>query len=226
MGKFIAIEGLDGTGKATQTALIEAALKEKSIPMRRLDFPDYESDGSYLVRMYLDGQLGRDPDSVNAYAASSFFAADRYISYKTDWEKDACDSEKIIVANRYTTANAYHQLSKLPKEEWDSFLDWLSDYEFNRLGLPEPDLVVLLIAPSSVSLKHIIARSSETGVSRDIHEADEDYLARCYDAALYAADKLGWTVINCTDGEELKSREDIFEMIAEAFSDKLDVSLK
>lgn len=225
MGKFIAIEGLDGTGKATQTALLESALEKKGASLRRLDFPNYDGDGSALVKLYLGGGLGSDPNAVNAYAASSFFAADRYISYKLDWEKDAADPNRLIIANRYTTANAYHQLSKLPREEWDAFLAWLDDYEFSRLALPRPDLVLLLIAPSEASLEHIAKRSAETGVKRDIHEADAEYLGRCYDAALYAADKLGWTVIDCCENGEFLSREAIFRKIADTVNIKLNIEI-
>lgn len=226
MGRFIAIEGLDGTGKATQTAMIEAALEEKGVSLRRLDFPNYDGEGSSLVKFYLNGGLGSDPDSVNAYAASSFFAADRYISYRLDWKKDADDPDKVIIANRYTTANAYHQLSKLPREEWDDFLAWLEDYEFVRLGLPRPDLVILLIAPSEASLEHIARRSAETGVKRDIHESDAEYLGRCYEAATYAADKLGWATVECCDGGNFLSREEIFGKIADVIKKRLNITIK
>ena len=156
MGKLIVIEGLDGSGKGTQAALLADYLRNKGCRVREISFPDYDSEGSVLVRMYLDGKLGSDPDATNAYAASMFYAADRYVTYRTDWEKDYADPDTIVIANRYTTANAYHQLSKLPEEQWDGFLTWLWDFEFVRLGLPKPDAVVAL----SKALHYVCERES------------------------------------------------------------------
>ena len=138
--RLIAIEGLDGSGKATQTELLVETLKQKGILARKVSFPDYESDSSALVKMYLSGQFGVEPFSVNAFAASSFFAVDRFASYKKEWGSDY--EHGVIVADRYTTSNAIHQCSKLPRDQWDSFLDWLFDYEYKKLGLPAPSTVV------------------------------------------------------------------------------------
>ncbi len=201
MAKLIVIEGLDGSGKATQTALLQKKLEKRGKKVRMIDFPDYKSEGSNLVRMYLDGKLGDRPDDTNAYAASTFFACDRYVSYVTDWKKDYTDPDTVILANRYTTANAYHQLSKAPRREWDGFLDWLWDFEFGKLGLPSPDMVILLDMPEKVSAKLVKSRSKETGRKIDIHEKDHRYLKRCRDAAHYVADKCGWTVVPCVSGD-------------------------
>ena len=137
-GKLIVVEGLDGSGKATQAKLLARHLTEQGFSVREITFPDYESDSSALIKMYLAGQFGDKPDDVNAYAASSFFAVDRYASYKKDWGS-FYENGGIIIADRYTTSNAVHQCSKLPPEQWESFLDWLFDYEFHLLGLPAPD---------------------------------------------------------------------------------------
>lgn len=200
MGKLIVIEGLDGSGKGTQAALLAEYLRNKGCRVREISFPDYESEGSVLVRMYLDGKLGDDPDATNAYAASMFYAADRYVTYRTDWEKDYTDPETIVIANRYTTANAYHQLSKLPEEQWDGFLAWLWDFEFARLGLPRPDAVVALSMRPEVSRALIEKRCVETGVKKDIHEADSDYLERCYKALHYVCERESWHLIECAEG--------------------------
>ena len=128
MNKLIVIEGLDGSGKATQAKLLTSTLQEMGRTVRQVSFPDYESDSSALVKMYLAGEFGTSPSDVNAYAASSFYAVDRYASFKKDWEKDY--AEGIIVADRYTTSNAIHQCSKLPQEQWDGYLDWLFDFEY------------------------------------------------------------------------------------------------
>ena len=200
MPKLIAIEGLDGSGKGTQSALLADSVKRAGYNPVSVSFPDYDSPGAIPVKMYLGGELGRSPADTGAYAASMFFATDRYISYKTKWQTEADADGAIVVANRYTTANAYHQMAKLPEELWESYLDWLWDFEFTKLALPRPEGVIMLSLPTEVSASLIEKRCRETGVTKDIHECDMDYLAACRKAALYAADKLGWTVIRCEDG--------------------------
>ena len=195
MSKLIVLEGLDGSGKGTQTELLQAHLKQAGYRTRVIDFPNYRSEGSALVRFYLDGKLGKKPDDTTAYAASMFFAADRYVSYVNEWRDDYLRDETVVIANRYTTANAYHQLAKMPEEDWKAFLDWLWDFEFGRLGLPEPDGVILLDMPESVSTALVRKRSEATGRVMDIHEQDTGYLTRCRRAASYAAETCGWTVI-------------------------------
>lgn len=213
MGKFIAIDGLDGSGKGTQSEILVERLKSEGKRVRVLSFPVYESDSSIFVKMYLEGKLGSKPSDTGAYAASMFFAADRYVSYKTDWKKDIEDKDTYVVANRYTTANAVHQLSKLPEDEWEDFLAWLWDFEFNKLGLPEPELVLYLELPPSLSLSLVKSRSDTTGQKMDIHELDTAYMNKCYDAALYSCEKLGWKQIKCYEGDKIRTREDIAEQI-------------
>ena len=213
MSKLIVLEGLDGAGKGTQTALLADRLRNEGRRVRTLEFPDYKSDGSMLVRMYLSGAFGENPADTGPYAASMFFAADRYASYASDWKKDAADPRAVILANRYTTANAYHQLSKLPREAWDPFLDWLWDFEFVKLGLPKPDLVMLLDMPERLSSALVRKRSAETGRATDIHERDGAYLRRSREAAFYAARTCGWVVIPCA-GEDADEPDPV-EVIAE-----------
>ncbi len=223
MSKFIVLEGLDGSGKGTQTALLREYLESAGKSVCVIDFPAYGTPGAALVELYLNGGLGERPDDTNAYAASMFFAADRYVSYVNEWKTDYEDPDTYVIANRYTTANAYHQISKLPEEEWDSFLDWLWNFEFERLGLPAPDRVLLLDMPESVSESLVYRRSSETGVSLDIHEKDTGYLRRCRKAAHYVAGKCGWTVVKCA-GEgmtEPYSRDEIAGRIRDAIADLL-----
>lgn len=226
MPKLIAIEGLDGSGKGTQSELLAESVRRAGYTPVPVSFPDYDSRGAVPVKMYLDGELGSSPGDTGAYAASVFFATDRYISYKTKWEDAAAASDAVIVANRYTTANAYHQMAKLPEELWDSFLEWLWDLEFAKLALPKPDGVIVLLLPTEVSASLIDKRSLETGVAKDIHECDMDYLAACRKAALYAADKLGWTVINCEDGEGgILPIDVIHGMVCDAASEILGFNL-
>ena len=215
MGRFIVIEGLDGSGKSTQGELFTRYLSEKGVPVRTLSFPNYESPGCALVNLYLSGALSEDPDAVNAYAASAFYAADRFVSYFTDWKAAYTDPDTVIVATRYTTANAYHQLAKLPPEQWEGFLSWLYDFEYGKLGLPAPDDVVLLTMDPAISAACVDARSKETGAKKDIHELDTDYLCRCHAAAQYAAKHGGWHIINCAPHGVLLPREDILEKIVE-----------
>lgn len=218
MARFIVLEGLDGSGKGTQTKLLADRMEKEGYKVCTLDFPNYSTEGCTLVEMYLGGKLGDNPSDTNAYAASVFFASDRYVSYVTSWKEDYADGNTVIVANRYTTANAYHQISKMPENEWDAFLDWLWDFEFDKLGLPRPDKVILLDMPESVSSAMVRHRSEETGAVLDIHEKDEDYLVRCRRAAKYVADKCAWTVINCAsaDGSALRTREEIAEDVFRA----------
>ena len=213
MGKFIAIDGLDGSGKGTQSEKLVAQLLKDGKKVKILSFPMYESESSTFVKMYLDGKLGDKPSDTNAYTASMFFACDRYISYATDWKKDIEDPDTYVVANRYTTANAVHQLSKLPEDEWEEFLKWLWDFEFTKLGLPAPDLVLYLELPPSISLSLVKNRSDSTGQKMDIHEKDTAYMAKCYEAALYSCKKLGWCRITCHKDGAIRTREDIFEEI-------------
>ncbi len=225
MGLLIVIEGLDGSGKGTQTKLLKEHLERQNKKVRVIEFPDYTSEGCTLVKMYLGGKLGDDPSDTNAYAASMFFAADRYVSYVTSWKDEYNEDDTVVIANRYTTANAYHQLSKMPCEEWDSFLDWLWDFEFVKLGLPRPNMVLLLDMPENVSSELVKKRSNETGQKLDIHETHNDYLQKCRVAASFVAEKCGWNVIECADENACKpyAVENIAARIADtvdAFIDK------
>lgn len=218
MSVFIAIDGLDGSGKETQSRLLEQYLVSCGKKVRMLSFPTYDERGSVFVNMYLNGELGSSPEDTGAFAASSFFALDRYYSYRTDWQKDYND-DCYIIANRYTTANAVHQLSKLPKDQWDGFLTWLWDFEFTKLGLPSPDRVIYLEVPPETSIELIKRRSSSTGRKMDIHELDSKHLYHSYEAALYSCEKLGWTRITCCDSAgNLKTREEIFGEIKKALN--------
>ena len=211
MAFLIAIDGLDGSGKETQSKKLVKYLTEKGKKVRLLSFPTYDGRGSLFVDMYLKGELGKNPEDTNAYAASVFFAMDRYYSFRTDWSKDYYDDETYIIANRYTSANAVHQLSKLPKEQWDGFLSWLWDFEFKKIGLPAPDKVIYLEMRPEVSMSLINSRSEQTGRVKDIHESDDSHLINSYAAALYSSEKLGWNMIHCCDENNgLRSINDIF----------------
>ena len=202
-GKLIVIEGLDGSGKSTQRELLEKRLIAENVAYKYVKLPNYDDDACILVKQYLAGRFGDKPDDVNAYAASSFYAVDRFVSYSCYWKEDY-QSGKVIVADRYTTSNAYHQLTKTPRRDWDSFLAWLEDYEYGKLGIPSPDLVIYLDMPVDVSQKLMTKRYSGDEGKKDIHEKNTDYLIKCREAAEYACDKLDWVKITCAkNGEPL-----------------------
>lgn len=198
MGKLIIFEGLDGSGKGTQTQLLCETLRRNGRDLRQITFPDYDSDSSALVKMYLSGQFGQKPDDVNAYASSTFYAVDRFASYKTGWG-DYYRRGGLVVSDRYTTSNAVHQCSKLPPEQWDSFLNWLFDFEYNKIGIPTPDRVIYLAVDPEVSQQLMSKRYHGDESKKDIQEKDTEYMARSRAAAEYCAKALGWRRIECTE---------------------------
>ena len=208
MGKLIVIEGLDGSGKSTQLDLLVDNLKANGIDCKKVSFPNYDDDSSALVKMYLAGQFGDNPNDVNAFAASCFYAVDRYSSYKKDWG-EFYKNGGVVVSGRYTTSNAVHQCSKLNESEWESFLDWLYDFEYNKLGIPAPDNVIFLDMPTEVSQKLLDKRYNSNGGHKDIHESDLEYLEKCRKSALFTAKYSGWTIISCGKDGEPRSIEDI-----------------
>ena len=208
MGKLIVIEGLDGSGKGTQAQILFERLEKEGRKVKKISFPVYSSDSSALVRMYLAGQFGSRPGDVNAYAASSFYAVDRFASFKSDWGREYND-DYIIIADRYTTSNGVHQCSKLPEGEWNSFMDWLYDFEYSKLGIPAPDEVIYLDMSLQVSQKLLSGRYSGDESKKDIHEKDSEYLDRSRQAARFCADHDKWTTIKCDDGKNPHSIEEI-----------------
>ena len=210
MGQLIIFEGLDGSGKGTQTKLTAQRLQQQGYDLRQITFPDYESESSALVRMYLSGAFGDKPDDVNAYAASSFYAVDRYASYKTGWGEFYREGG-LVLSDRYTTSNAVHQGGKLEGKAREEFFSWLYDLEFNRMGLPKPDLVLWLDMPVEIAETLMRRRESDTSTKADIHERDDGYLHKCREVAQQAADYFGWTRVSCVRDGKLRSIEDIHE---------------
>ena len=219
-GRLIVIEGLDGSGKATQAARLTDALNAQGKGVKQISFPDYASDSSALIKMYLGGKFGSHPDDVNAYAASTFYSVDRYASYKTNWG-DFYRRGGIVVSDRYTTSNAVHQCSKLPKEQWPAFLDWLFDFEYNKIGIPVPDRVVYLEADPAVSQGLMTARYKGDESKKDIHEKDLAYLARSHEAADYCARTLGWVKGPCTEQGAMRPIEAIHADLLQAIKEVL-----
>ena len=208
MGKLIVIEGTDGSGKSTQFRLLTSRLEQEGTVFRKLVFPQYSEPSSALIRMYLGGEFGHKPSDVNAYAASAFYAVDRYASYKKVWG-EYYEQGGLIVSDRYTTSNAVHQASKEPDETRGEFLKWLYEFEYDKLGLPRPDLTIYLDVPTDFTEKMMRRREADTNTSADIHEQDMDYLATCRRTGKAAAEYYGWTVIQCVQDGQMRSIEDI-----------------
>ena len=214
-GKLIVIEGLDGSGKATQTALLCEKLKTMGVEYDHFSFPDYKNESSLLVRMYLDGKFGDNADQVNPYAASCFFACDRYASFRTQWQ-DKYEGGRVIVCDRYTTSNAVHQCSKLPSGDWDNFINWLFDFEYNKIGLPEPDAVIYLRVDPEIGQELLKHRYNGDEKKKDIHEKDEDHLRRSRLTADHCAEVCGWHTIECVDENGMRDKQEIAEEVFEA----------
>ena len=212
MGKLIVLEGTDGSGKSTQFRLLTEHLNRDHRAFHKLVFPQYAEPSSALIRMYLGGEFGSSPGDVNPYAASTFFAVDRYASYKKVWAS-WYEQGGLVLSDRYTTSNAVHQASKLPPEEQASFLQWLYDFEYGKLGLPRPDLTVYLDVPTAYTEKLLRHREADTNTHADIHEQDLTYLAACRETGKAAAAYYGWNVIECVRDGNLRTKEDIHQEI-------------
>ena len=216
-GKLITIEAGDGSGKATQTRELMKRLESEGYKVMKVEYPDYQSESSALVRMYLGGSFGSHADDVDAYGASTFFAVDRYASYHMKWKK-AYEEGTIILADRYTTSNMVHQAVKLVDiRKREAFLEWLWDFEFSKLRLPVPDAVVYLDMDPEVSDRLIAARAAQDASrKKDIHEKDKAYLHRCHEAYGWVAERYGWKRISCSENGEPRSVADIHEDVYRA----------
>lgn len=214
-GKLIVLEGLDGSGKSTQFERLDKLLADKGTVHKSISFPDYEQPSSALVKLYLGGEISKDPKDINAFAASSFYAVDRYVSFKKFWEEDYKNGS-LVLAARYVTSNAIYQMVKLERSEWDRYLDWLCHYEYDLLELPRPDKVIFLDMPVEISQKLLSSRYQGDEAKKDIHEANVAFLRACRETALYSAEKLGWEVIPCSDGTDPLDRDIITEKLVDA----------
>lgn len=198
------IDGLDGCGKSTQFEL----LKEKFTDAHFITFPYYNTNSGKIVSDYLEGKFHEETPSVSAFSASAIYAVDRYTSYKTHWQ-ELYESGANVISARYTTSNAIYQMTKLEKNQWDSYLDWLYDFEYEKMGLPRPDKTVFLDMPVEISQKLLSARYDGDESKKDIHEQNVDFLKACREAALYVAERDGWIIIPCNKGDEPRTIEEI-----------------
>lgn len=223
MGILIAIDGVDASGKQTQSELVYKNLKSAGYAVRLISFPDYNSDSSALVKMYLNGDFGDKPEDVNAYAASTFFAADRFASFRRDWKNDY-NNGVIIIADRYVQSNMIHQASKLTNDEKNKFIEWLYDLEYNIYGLPQPNITVFLDMPPEAGIKLMAERANKIDNSRhkDIHERNKSYLYESYGNAVSISEKFGWHRVSCVNGDKIRSIEDINAEIMDILKEHLD----
>ena len=216
-GRLIVIEGTDSSGKETQTAMLFERLSEKISNIRKISFPNYESPACAPVKMYLAGEFGTDAEKVNPYPASTMYAIDRYASYKTDWGKFYNDGG-IIITDRYTTSNMVHQASKIDNsQEKDMYLSWLEDLEYNKMGIPRPDLVIFLNMPTETAQKLMAERKNKiTGEDKkDIHEKNVEYLKKSHKNACEISKKYSWKEIKCVENDRLKTIEEISNEVFE-----------
>ena len=218
-GKLFVIEGVDGSGKATQTDLLYQALQNEGKTVRKISFPNYDSPSSSLIKMYLNGEFGTDPQAVNAYATSVFFVVDRFASFRTDWHSFYEDGG-IIIADRYVTSNFVHQAGKIEDvAEKERYIQWLSHLEYDIFGLPRPDCVIFLDMPPAYSLRLRQQRNTlKQGLTHDIHEEDQGYLYQAYENATAIAQHQAWHVINCVADYEIRTIEEIHQEIMQIFS--------
>ena len=226
MGILIAIDGVDASGKQTQSQLVYEKLAASGVKVRLVSFPAYDSDSSVLVKMYLNGEFGSKPEDVNAYAASTFFAADRFASFRRDWKKDY-DSGAVIIADRYVQSNMIHQASKLAQSEKKAFIDWLYDLEYRVYGLPQPDVTVFLDMPPEKAAALMAERSNkiDNSSTKDIHERSTEYLRASYDNALGIAESFGWKRVSCTYGSTIRTIEDINNEIMSIVTDTINAKI-
>ena len=203
-GPLIVLEGTDGSGKATQADLLYKHFLAKGLSSRKISFPCYDSPSSALVKMYLAGEFGQHQSDLNPFAASTFYAVDRYASFQTDWKEDYL-AGSIIVADRYTTSNAVHQSVSFEGEAREEYLNWLYTFEYQRMGIPAPDLVLFLDVPTDITAKLRAKREKDTNTHADIHERDLEYMRHCRQVANEIADSQGWIKVNCAENGEMRS---------------------
>lgn len=214
-GRLIVIEGIDGSGKQTQTEKLYSSLLSEGVNIKKISYPRYENESSTLVKMYLRGEFGENPDEISPYIASTFYAADRYASYKQDYE-DFYNNDGVIIADRYTTSNMVHQAGKIrDKAKREKFLNWLWDFEFNLYGIPIPDMVFFLDIPVELNKKLMEGRKNKFSgdTKKDIHEKDDEHLRLAYKNAIKLVDKYKWEKINCIKYDKLRSIDDIHQEI-------------
>ncbi len=219
--KLVVIEGVDSSGKETQSNKLLENIKSMNMSVEKIVFPNYDSDTSSLVKMYLGGDFGARADDVNPYTASAFFAVDRVGSIRSVW-RERLQNTDVVIADRYVTSNMIHQASKISNQaDKDQFLDWVYDFEYEKLELPKPDLIIFLDMPVKYAMELMKNRLNKINSSevKDIHESDEGYLQKSYDNAVSVAQKYGWHRVSCVKDGTIRTIDDISEEIFNVFKE-------
>ena len=218
-GKLFVIEGLDGSGKQTQSNMLYERLLKQGYKIIKKEYPNYKSESSSLVKMYLRGDFGKNPADVSPYISSTFFAADRYASYKTEYEKYYMEGG-LVITDRYTTSNMVHQASKIhDAKAKEKFLSWLWELEFDIYKIPVPAQVFFLDVKPEIAIEMMKNRANKFSneKKKDIHEINKTHLYDSYENALYLVEKYNWEVIDCSTKNEIKSLEEINQMLYDKF---------
>ncbi len=211
---LIVIEGLDGCGKTTQLDLLKKRLNNANF----ITFPYYNTNSGKIISEYLSGAYREEDQSVSAYSVSTMYAVDRYTSYKTHWEA-LYKSGAPLISARYVSSNAIYQMAKLKKDVWEEYLDWLFDLEYKKMGLPTPDMTIFLDMPVEISQKLLSGRYGGDEQKKDLHERNVPFLTACREAAMYVADRCGWSVIRCDRDSLPRPEEDIHNEIVQKLKD-------
>lgn len=208
---IIDIEGTDGAGKKTQTDILFNFLIEQGYKVKKISFPNYDSESSALVKMYLRGEFGESANDINGYQASALYAVDRFATMS----KINVDDYDFVLFDRYVPSNMIHQSTRINDErELNEFLEWVEDFEYAKLGLPKPDKILFLNVPTEISMR--LARSRDelkNGEQKDIHEKDDTHLINAYQKANYVAKKFDWIIIDCAENGKIKSIDEIHKDI-------------
>ena len=219
MGKIIVIDGLDGCGKATQTKIVYDKLVEKGYKVKKVSFPDYDSDSSALVKMYLGGEFGKTANSVNPYTASLFYSVDRAAQFLKEL-REYYDNDYILLCDRYISANIIYQGTKFNDiRDKQDYFRWMYDIEVNKIGLPKDDITIALTLPIETSQKLMSRRYEGHEEKKDIHEADLEFLSNCKNTVSIACEYLSsigynWVDLDCSDKNgDIRSLDEINSQI-------------
>ena len=211
-GRIIVIEGAcDGIGKSTQYSLLKEEL-EKEGKVITHHFPSYDTPQGKGVEEYLNGSLG-EISSLSPYFINNLYAYDRVITWVKEL-KEEYEKGSTILLDRYTTSSIIYQASVIDDmEERKKFIDFVNDYEYNKLGIGKPDTVIFLHAPFDLVTKLREERKSNEGISNDIHERNIDFMKKVYDNAMFVSNYLNWDKVNCEENGKFKTIEDIHKKI-------------
>lgn len=219
-GKLIVLEGsCDGIGKTTQHDLLKQRLITEGKKITTHHFPSYNTYQGAPVEKYLDGKYG-SPSELSPYFINSLYAVDRGITWIEEL-KPAYEQGNIILLDRYTTSSLIYQAATIENiEERKNFIDYVIDFEYNKIGIKEPDKTIFLHVPFDLATQLRNERKQKEGeiIENDIHENDLEYMKKVYDNAIFIADYLSWHQVECNDGSKMRSREDINEEIYQIMS--------